>query len=275
MEKKPKENNTPPLVSIITIVLNGEEVLRKTIESIINQSYPLIEYIIIDGGSTDKTVDIIKEYDTRIAYWSSAHDKGISDAFNKGITQAHGEVIGLLNAGDWYEIDTVQNVINAFTKSQNIDVVCGALQFWREGKREYLCQSEPELLERDMSITHPTCFLTRNLYNSVGVYSNEYQYAMDYELLLRVRNSGASFLALEKTLANMPHDGLSEVNWKAALYETHRARRKILKNSFFTTSLYYYFLYSKRQIRVLLEHLKWDAVIRTYRAKFALVKKTK
>lgn len=275
MEKELKENNTQPLVSIITIVLNGEQVLRKTIESIINQSYPLIEYIIIDGGSTDKTVDVIKEYDTRIAYWSSAADIGISDAFNKGIAQAHGEIIGLLNAGDWYEIDTVQNVIDAYTASVNIGVVCGALQFWREGRREYLCQSEPELLERDMSITHPTCFLTRNLYDSVGGFSNEYKYAMDYELLLRAKNSGANFIALKKILANMPHDGLSELNWKDALRETHRARRKILNTSFFTTSLYYYFLYSKRQIRVLLEHLKWDAVIKMYRTKFALVKKTK
>ncbi len=264
-----------PLVSIITVVLNGEKGIRQSIESVINQSYPNIEYILIDGGSTDRTIDIIKEYTNHISSWKSEADDGISDAFNKGIRDAQGDIVGLLNAGDWYEPNTVQCVVEAFSQSTSIDIVCGALQFWKEDSRQYLCQSVPDLLESDMSITHPTCFLRKALYLANGMFSANYKYAMDYELLLRMKCSGAVFHALNDTLANMQHDGLSEMNWREALRETQRARREILQNSFYAKSAYYCFLYSKRRIRVLLEHLKLEALIKLYRERFALVKKTK
>src|SRR5258705_5340519 len=100
-----------PLVSIITIVYNGEKYIEDSIRSVINQSYKNIEYIIIDGGSSDNTVSIIKKYEKQIAFWISEKDKGISDAFNKGIAKATGEIIGILNSDDWYERDTVAKAV--------------------------------------------------------------------------------------------------------------------------------------------------------------------
>jgi glycosyltransferase involved in cell wall biosynthesis len=102
-----------PLVSIVTIVYNGEKHLEQTIRSVLNQTYPKIEYIIIDGGSTDRSPDIIRKYNKSLAYWVSEKDNGVSDAFNKGIAKSTGDIIGLINSDDWYEETTVENVVKS------------------------------------------------------------------------------------------------------------------------------------------------------------------
>jgi len=264
-----------PLVSIITIVLNGEKEIQQTIESVFQQSYEAIEYIVIDGGSIDATVSILEEYDSKFAFWQSSPDNGISDAFNKGIKVARGEIIGMINAGDWYESDTVQCVVDTFLADKEVGVVCGALQFWKGSKPEYLCYSVPGLLEREMTITHPTCFVLSEKYRQFGMFSNEYNLAMDYELLLRLKCKGTIFVSLNTVLANMRHYGISEEKWKDALRETHRARTELLGHSFFSTVWYYYFLTLKRGIRIVMEQFGLTGLLHFYRNRLALVKKTK
>jgi len=264
-----------PLVSIVTIVFNGEKDIRQTMDSVLQQSYESVEYIVIDGGSTDATVSILEEYDSQLSFWESAPDKGISDAFNKGIKIASGEIIGLINAGDWYEPNTIEGVVNTFLAGKEVGVVCGALQFWKGSSLEYLCSSVPKLLEREMSITHPTCFVRTTLYRRLGMFSLDYNLAMDYELLLRLKTNGVIFVSLDNVLANMQHDGISEEHWKKALQETHRARTELLEDSFFSTIWYYYFLTLKRGIRIVLEKLGLDGLLHFYRSRLALVKKTK
>ena len=110
--------NNIPLISIITVSYNAVKTIEDTILSVINQTYPNIEYIIIDGGSTDGTLDIIKKYQDKITYWVSEPDKGIYDAMNKGIAKANGELIGIINADDWYELDAVQNVVLEFNNTR-------------------------------------------------------------------------------------------------------------------------------------------------------------
>jgi len=100
--------NHSPLISIITVVLNGEKFLEGAIKSVLSQTYQNFEYIIIDGGSYDRSIEIIKKYANEKTFWISEPDKGISDAFNKGISKARGEVIGLLNYDDWYEKNTLE-----------------------------------------------------------------------------------------------------------------------------------------------------------------------
>ncbi|MEE4243252.1 MAG: glycosyltransferase family 2 protein [Desulfopila sp.] len=263
------------MISVITIVLNGENELRQTINSVLQQTYERVEYIVIDGGSADGTVAILKEYEPHLAYWSSEKDKGISDAFNKGIARAKGEIVGLINAGDWYEPDTLEQVAAVFQRDKSVDVVCGTLQFWKGKCREYLCTSVPQLLECEMSVTHPTCFVRKESYSRAGLFSLDYKMAMDYEMLLRLKKLGCRFVSLNCVLANMQHYGVSEENWQAALHETHRARKALLGSSFYTTIWYYWFLYLKRRIRLLLEELGWERVLRFYRKRIALVKKFK
>src|SRR6478736_3483755 len=101
---------TSPLITIITIVYNGEKHLEQTIRNVLDQNYDHLQYIIIDGGSTDQSVEIIKKYEKKLHYWISEKDKGISDAFNKGIAKATGEIIGIINADDWYESGALERV---------------------------------------------------------------------------------------------------------------------------------------------------------------------
>ena len=120
-----------PLISIITVVRNGEVHLEEAIKSVLNQSYGNIEYVVIDGNSTDSTLDIIRKYEDRIDYWISEPDKGISDAFNKGIALCKGEWIGIINADDWYELDTFNNIIQQ-AKASNSSVIYGNMQVWKD-----------------------------------------------------------------------------------------------------------------------------------------------
>jgi len=275
MVNYPSDMPTAPLVSIITIVLNGRSLIRRTLESVIHQTYTNIEYIVIDGGSLDGTQDVLQEYDSRLDLWLSEPDQGISDAFNKGIDRANGQIVGLLNAGDWYEPNAVEQAVNCFRRPATTDIVCGTLQYWRGSKREYLCPSVPRLLEKEMTVTHPTCFVRADLYRQQGGFSRDYKYAMDYEFLLRLRLGGAKFQVVNRVLANMRHEGLSEKNWHLALGETHRARRELLPRSVYTSVCYYSFLVGKRALRRGLERLGWERLLRFYRQRIALVKKTK
>ena len=117
-----------PLVSIITIVRNGEKYLENAIKSVINQTYENIEYIIIDGRSTDGTLDIIATYNESIDYWISEADSGISDAFNKGVNLANGELIGIVNSDDWLESNAVEIIVSHLDKK--ISVYCGNLKLY-------------------------------------------------------------------------------------------------------------------------------------------------
>ena len=262
-----------PLVSIVTIVLNDEVNIKKTIVSVLQQSYSPIEYIIIDGGSQDNTVGVIRQYEGNVDYWCSEPDKGISDAFNKGILAATGDYIGILNAGDWYEKDAIEKMVAAFESDPALGVVCGALQFWHGAEREFICQSVPHLLERDMTVTHPSCFVRSEVYHTYGLFEQEYKLAMDYELLLRFKKQGVKFTALNIVLTNMQHSGISEINWKKALEETHRARKVLLKSSFFASTSYYYFILAKRLLRIFMENFGLNSVLGFYRSRLALVKK--
>src|SRR5690349_11081866 len=133
-----------PLVSIITIVYNGEKHLEQTIQSVLSQTYSNIEYIIIDGGSVDNSISIIKKYNNRLAYWISEKDSGISDAFNKGIAKARGEIIGLINADDWYETDAVEKVVALIG---NHDVAYGNVMYWKNGAKDMIVYGRHDYLK--------------------------------------------------------------------------------------------------------------------------------
>ena len=213
-----------PLVSIITVVRNGEKYLCQAIESVLSQDYPNIEYIIIDGGSTDSTLDIIREYDNKLAYWISEPDNGISDAFNKGIAKSTGDIIGIINSDDWYEPRAVQTVVNEFVSHPEIGIVCGTVAYWQGKRFMYTSSSRPGGLRRQMTVQHPTVFVRKEVYDRYGTFRNDFRYAMDYELMLRFNLAGVKMTALPDRIANMRLSGKSDSGWKPAYQEVYRAK---------------------------------------------------
>jgi len=198
-----------PLVSIITICKNSERFIEQSILSVLQQSYEDIEYIIVDGGSEDGTIDIIREYENRIDYWLSERDQGISDAFNKGIGKSTGDIIGILNSDDWYELDAVETVVK---NRSSFQIVYGKTAVVRRnggrGRIEIGKELRGEITFFNLVTPHPSVFCTRKVYEEVGLYDLEYKHTMDMEFLLRaVRRYEPHFI--DKVLANFRTGGVS------------------------------------------------------------------
>ena len=221
-----KSYEDKPLVSIITVVYNGEKFLEETIQSVISQTYENVEYIIIDGGSTDGTLDIIKRYEDKIDYWISEKDKGIYDAMNKGIDVASGEIMGLINADDWYEKDTIDMVIKKYSGDKNFDIFHGNLNYINKSEKIYKPNfSHRKMLLQGMSLYHPTCFVKRSVYEEEKFDTN-YQLVADYKLIFSMMLKGKKFCYIDKVLANMRAGGAGTVFWKR-IVEGHYIRRDL------------------------------------------------
>lgn len=196
-------------VSIITVVFNGAQHLQQTIESVLNQSYKNIEYIIIDGGSNDGTIDIIKQYSHRISTWISEPDHGIYDAMNKGIDMATGELIGIINSDDWYEPYAVEQVVSFY---QGDTILYGLMRHIYNEVPIDIYAPFPDMIYKKM-IPHPTCFVPATIYNSYGKFDLKYKSCADYQFFLRLKKVGVEFRLLETVLANFRVGGFS---WKVS-----------------------------------------------------------
>lgn len=169
-------------LSIITINLNNVTGLRKTIESVVSQTFTDYEYIIIDGGSTDGSVDVIKEFVDKITYWVSELDKGIYQAMNKGILRASGEYCLFLNSGDWLIENKVLN--EAFIRSNDEDLLyCDSIT-----ERGPKTQPDNLTLYKFIygSLSHPATFIKRKLFNTVGLYNEQNYIVSDWEFFLKL-----------------------------------------------------------------------------------------
>jgi len=183
--------NRQPLISIITVVYNGVDFLEETIQSVLNQEYENIEYIIIDGGSTDGTVDIIKNYEEHIDYWVSEADGGIYDAMNKGITVSNGEIVGIVNADDTLYPDTIKKVCEKIN-FDNLDYIYGSIDLMDEngtiiGKTIPMDEKDIFLKKYiDMPFPHPSLFVTKDVYRQIGLYDVQFKLSADYDFVLRL-----------------------------------------------------------------------------------------
>ena len=179
-------------ISIITVVRNNASTIKDTIDSVLKQTYSNVEYIVIDGSSTDGTIEIIQGYKKYIKKFISEKDKGVYDAMNKGINLATGDVIGLLNGDDVYFDETVlQNVANAFKKNES-DCVYGDLyyvarnnldeivRYWKSSK------FKKGSFARGWHPPHPTFFLKKEVYSKYGLYDIEMKVSADFDLMLRL-----------------------------------------------------------------------------------------
>jgi glycosyltransferase involved in cell wall biosynthesis len=221
-------------ITVVTICFNNLHDLVKTCQSVDGQSQHPIEHWIIDG-STSKDIAQWLQQNEQPVYrkWICEPDKGIADAFNKGIAKATGDVIQLLNSGDIYASEKVlEHVGNAFSKDQTLQWLTGMINMIRVGAPVVVGKPfDPSKLYRGMrSVSHPTWFVKRTVYHQVGIYDSSYAIAMDYEMMCRLKKFKSGFLPIPFVVFD--DTGVSTNNYFAALSETKKAYRSHFGFSF-------------------------------------------
>lgn len=218
--------SSPPLISVVTVSFNAVSTIEKTICSIVNQTYPHIEYIIIDGGSTDGTVDIIKKYENKIAYWISEPDKGIYDAMNKGIDVATGEWINFMNSGDTFHSNTViQQLIEKLPSKA--DVIYGdTLLLYSWGK--YFKKALPiDMIKHHLPFCHQSCFI-KTITMQKMKYNLNYKICADYDFFYHLYQAGGLFTYLPHCISNYEAEqGMSATNSLQLLKESATITGKV------------------------------------------------
>lgn len=235
-----------PLVSIITVVFNGAATLEDAIRSVLQQTYVNIEYIIIDGGSSDGTQDIIRKYDARMDYWLSERDAGIYDAMNKGIALASGDYVGMLNADDFFaSSQAVQKIVERLVTDKldavfsQLDVV-DADNLLRVLRRYRVAKFNTFMLRIGVMPPHPTFYCRRSCYEKLGSapYRTDYRIAADFELLIRLLlTQNISWGYIAETMVKMRAGGISSGSCKSRLLLNREIVRACTQNGLYTNML--------------------------------------
>jgi len=228
--KQKKQISNKPRVTVITAVYNGEKFIENTIVSIINQAYDNLEFIIIDGGSNDSTVDIIKKYENSIDYWVSEPDKGISDAFNKGVQLSTGDYINFQGDGDGFlENTSVAEVMKGINPESDIFISAGIVRTDIRGKTIFKVTppksfNKQTLLSR-MSMPHQGLLTHKSYFEKYGLFDLNNIYCMDYEHLLRSYKVFPKVQTKQITLARWRDDGIGNNNTFKVLKEYSKIKR--------------------------------------------------
>ena len=214
-----------PTVSVVTIVLNAGHTLQRTIASVQAQTYSSIEHVLVDGGSSDDTLDIIRRMARPQDYWLSEKDRGISDAFNKGVALARGRYIVILNADDWLSPDQIERAVDVLEKSQ-ADFAFGDLIFYEGDRPLFRYQGNPAYAKvihrRWPAIGHPTVLASRRCFERIGMFDPVYRNAMDYDWFLRLHCAGGRGIYDSRIVAHMTHDGVSNLQFRRTIEEVRR-----------------------------------------------------
>jgi glycosyltransferase involved in cell wall biosynthesis len=235
-----KKDNSFPKISIVTPSLNQGQFLEKTILSVLNQNYPNLEYIIIDGGSTDGSMDIIKKYEKYIDYWVSEPDKGMYDAINKGIRLMNGDIWACLNSDDQYYLDTLEKIVFYFSKSPDVDIIFGNLDFVNDNGEFIYRKFFPKFnLNRIMRMNYlgvipqPAVFLRRSVIENVGYFDPNYNYASDMDYFIRAgKNCKIQHINLALTRFRLHSNALSVKMVIKQLEESESISKKYYRNDY-------------------------------------------
>lgn len=214
-------------VSIITVTFNVVNTIEQTINSVLNQTYDNIEYIVVDGMSTDGTWEKICQYKDRISVLVHEKDKGLYDAMNKGIARATGDIIGIVNGDDWYEIDAVETVVNNF--SDNIDVIYARMN--TIGNNGNVSQVSGYDDINDIwykMIHHSTVFVKTSVYDKYGTFNLDYPIVADYEMIFRFYLAGVRFKYIDKVITNFRRGGLTTKRQFACAKEVKKISMRYL-----------------------------------------------
>lgn len=219
-------------ISIITPSFNQGHYLEETILSVLSQNYPNLEYIIIDGGSNDNSVDIIKKYADRLHYWISEKDNGQSEALNKGLAIASGDIVAWLNSDDLYLPAALETAANAFEANPHLDILHGrSILFGEKTKEQIIGLSDniqtPAYLA-SMKFPQPSCFFSKRILNAEQVLNTELHYAMDFELVSKAILNNCEIKAIPDVLSKYRMHADSKSNndfiflkdWGLVVYQT-------------------------------------------------------
>ena len=241
-----------PTVTVITVSFNAAATIERTIRSILDQDYPAVDYVIVDGGSTDGTLDVIRLYENHLGRWISERDRGISDAFNKGVALAHGDFISFVNADDWLspgQISAAMAAFSAFPEAAFVfgDLLCyenDKLAFRQVGHSNY----RSSLRYRMDPLNHPSMVVRRALFDAVGGFRLDYKRAMDLDWLQRVDRANYVGIYDSRIVGNFSLGGISQ---RCARETMEEVRRCSIANYGrpFSSWAYYVYALTKRSLR--------------------------
>jgi len=222
-----------PRISIITPCFNSEATIADALRSVYEQAYENLQYIVIDGGSTDRTLTIVREWEAQFGgrlEWTSEPDNGIYHALNKGVRRADGELIGVINSDDWYEHGAFHDVARAYVKAGKPQhhVFYGQVQLYAPGATvsyRTIRRSNEDLFRGTM-IPHATCFVAEAAYRDYGLYDESFAIAADLDLMLRFRAKGVGFTSIEQVIAHVREGGISTHRRYHALARLEQLRVK-------------------------------------------------
>lgn len=238
-----KSSKKQPLVSVITVVYNGERYVEESIQSVLSQTYDNIEYIIIDGGSSDSTVEIIKKYEHVIDYWVSERDSGIYNAMNKGLRLATGDYIAILNADDYYNRDAVKLSIEAIQINQADYSYANVRFVGSNSLSRPIYPLQKDYIYQEMPYPHVSAFIKANIYKAVGFFDESFKIAADHDMALRIHLVGYKACYVDYEVARLEAGGVSSSS------ESNREYVKIVikhgKNRFKS-----YFTYYKQRAKI-------------------------
>ncbi|BAY60721.1 putative glycosyl transferase [Calothrix brevissima NIES-22] len=223
-------DNNLPLLSIVTVVFNGEKSLEETIISVVNQSYLNIEYIIIDGASQDRTLDIVCQYQDKIDYWLSEPDKGVYDAMNKAISLASGDWLLFLGSDDILaDNDVINNVFSQVNQAQqinktNIDAIAANVKYLNN---KQINSKFSNLLKLKNTVHHQAAFYKKELFSDFS-YNSEFKISSDYELNLKLFVEKITYLQVDELVTICSPDGLSGLCYWSGYLEEIKIRNKYL-----------------------------------------------
>lgn len=229
-------------VSIVTVTYNSGATLRDAIESVLSQDYDNIEYIIVDGQSTDATLAIIDEYRDRISVVVSEPDQGIYDAMNKGIERATGDIVGILNSDDYFPDNHIVSMI-AGEFDGTIDAVYGDVAFISPSNPQKIIRYysskifKPSRMIMGLSPAHPSFYVKRAFYEQYGKYNVSYQIASDFDLFVRFFSSPMRYRYIEKVFVKMRTGGISTRGLKSK-YILNKEILRICKQNGIRTNLF-------------------------------------
>lgn len=218
------------VITLITVVYNGEEFLEQAIQSVLNQNYPHVEYLIVDGRSTDGTLEIIKKYSSEISAWRSEPDRGIYDAMNKGISMASGDLIGVLNSDDLLHENVLSEIARIADRFPEYDYYYGSVSRMKKNGEIYekAIPVEVERLKerkyRQIPYPHGGLYIRNRVFNTIGSYNLRYKINADYDLILRMLDREMKGYPLPFAISKYRDGGVS------GGYTTFFERLELLEN---------------------------------------------